>query len=60
MKHDVTPPLTNIQQELLKLFSTNIPEEQLKELKSVISNFLLEKAGDKADAIWNERKYDSA
>lgn len=57
---EITPPLTNVQQELLKLFATNVPDEQLKELKGVIAKFLIEKARDKADAIWDERAYDEA
>ena len=56
---NVAPPFTNLQQELLKLFATDIPEEHLKELRDVISKFLLEKARDKADAVWDERGYDS-
>ena len=54
----VNPPFTNVQQELLKLFATDIPEEHLKELRGVIAKFLLEKARDKADAAWDERGYD--
>ena len=56
---NVTPPFTNLQQELLQLFATDIPEEHLRELKDLISKFLLEKARDKADAAWDERGYDS-
>ncbi len=53
----VNPPLSNIQLELLKLFSNNIPERHLAELKNLIARFLLEKARDKADSIWEERGY---
>ena len=55
---EISPPLTNVQQELLKLFATDLPDEQLRELKSVIARFLIEKARDQADAIWDEREYD--
>lgn len=54
----VNPPLSNVQAELLKLFARQIPDEQLEELKNVIARFLLEKARDKADKIWDERGYD--
>ena len=37
----VKPPLSNIQAELLKLFSMDLPEEQLIELKKVMAGFLL-------------------
>ena len=54
----IAPPLTNVQQELLKLFATNLPDEQLQELREVIAIFLIEKARDQADTIWDEQKYD--
>lgn len=53
----VNPQLSNIQAELLKVFSADIPDEHIPELKSVIAKFLLEKARDSADAIWDERAY---
>lgn len=53
----VQPPLSNMQVEPLKLFSVNLPESQLLELKSMMTKFLLEQARDKADAIWNKKGY---
>jgi len=53
----VHPPLSNVQAELLKLFSAEIPESHLIELKKVIAKFLLDKAHDKADAKWDEKGY---
>ena len=53
----VQPPLSNIQAELLKLFSAEISESHLLELKKVMAKFLLDKARDKADAIWDEKGY---
>lgn len=55
----VKPPLSNLQTELLKLFSMNLPEEVLIDLKKVIAVFLLERARDKADAIWDEKQFNS-
>lgn len=51
------PPLSNIQAELLKLFSKDIPDKHLGELKTMIARFLLDKARDKADAVWDEKGY---
>jgi hypothetical protein len=51
------PPLSNVQAELLKLFSAEIPENHLLELKKVMAKFLLDKARDKADAVWDELDY---
>jgi hypothetical protein len=53
----IHPPLSNVQAELLKLFSVDIPEKHLIELRKIIAGFLLEKARDKADIIWNEKGY---
>jgi hypothetical protein len=53
----VHPPLSNVQAELLKLFSAEIPENHLMELKKVMAKFLLDKAREKADAIWVEKGY---
>lgn len=55
----VKPPLSNLQAELLKIFSMNLPEEVLIDLKKVIAVFLLERARDKADAIWDEKQFNS-
>lgn len=53
----IHPPLSNIQAELLKLFSADIPYEHLAELKNIMALFLLDKAREKADAAWNEKDY---
>jgi hypothetical protein len=53
----IHPPLSNVQAELLKLFSAEIPENHLLELKKVMAKFLLDKARDKADATWDEKGY---
>jgi len=55
--NSINPPLSNVQSELLKLFSNNIPEKDLLELKTLIAKFLLEKAQDKADSVWDEKGY---
>ena len=57
MDKSVKAPLSNVQSEMLKLFSSDIPEEHLIELKKVIADFLLEKARDKADKIWDKKGY---
>ena len=54
---DVHPPLSNVQAELLKAFSADIPEKNLAELKNVMAKYLLDSARSKADAIWDEKDY---
>ena len=49
--YSIHPPLSNIQAELLKLFSTDIPDKHLAELKKMMALFLLDKARDKADSV---------
>ena len=56
-KASIHTPLSNVQAELLKLFPADIPEKHLYELKEIIAKFLLEKARDKADAIWDKKGY---
>ena len=52
---ELTFPLTNAQLEILKLFSTNMSEADLQELKSLIGKFYAKKATELADKIWDER-----
>ncbi len=48
-------PLTNVQLELLKLFSTDLPEEDLKELKLMLAQFFAGRSIKLADKIWDEK-----
>ncbi len=50
-------PLSNVQLELLKLFSTNMSDGELAELRTVLANFYAEKAILKADQIWDEKGF---
>lgn len=51
------PPLTNVQAEPLKIFSRQIPDADLLELRQLMANFLLQKARQRADAIWQQKGY---
>ena len=53
------PPLTNVQAELLKVFSRQIPDEDLIELRQVMAKFLLQKSRQRADIIWQNKGYDN-
>lgn len=52
-----SPPLTNVQVELLKVFSRNLSEADLLELKKTLADFFAKKAMDEADAIWQKNKW---
>jgi hypothetical protein len=47
--------LSNLQMEILELYSTNLSEDDLNELKRVLARFYAEKAVREADRLWDER-----
>lgn len=48
---ELKPPLSNAQLKLLKLFSRDVPESDLLELKAILVRFLAEKATSAMDAF---------
>ena len=50
-------PLSNLQLELLDLFSRNIPAEELLVIKKLLSDYFAKKAIEEADRLWDERGY---
>jgi signal-transduction protein with cAMP-binding, CBS, and nucleotidyltransferase domain len=50
-------PLSNIQEELLRLYSTGISDEQLSEIKDVIAKYFFQKAIDGATKVAEEKGY---
>lgn len=52
-----THKLTNLQQELLKIFAVNVDEKELLDIKNMLSEYFSSKALDRADKIWDERGY---
>jgi hypothetical protein len=53
--NQLASPLSNVQMELLKLYSTNLPDKDLLELKSTLAKFYAERSIRLADKIWDER-----
>ena len=49
-------PLTNIQIELMKLYSTNLSDTDFEELKNVLVKFYADKAIAAANEIWDNRR----
>jgi hypothetical protein len=47
-------PLTNLQLELLKLFSLELPEEDLIQIQRLIAGYFADKASDEMDRLWEE------
>ncbi len=48
-------PLTNLQMEILELYSTNLTEEDLIVLKTMLAKFYARRAIREADRIWDEK-----
>lgn len=55
--NSINYPLSNMQLELLKLFSRDLEEKDLIEIKRLIVNYLAKRLSDKADEIWNQREW---
>jgi hypothetical protein len=54
--------LTNMQMELLKIFSEDMPDEQVVEIKLLLSNYFANKAMDEFDKLeksngWTKETY---
>jgi hypothetical protein len=50
-------PLSNIQQELLKLYSSDIADSDLLHIKQYLAKYFAFKAIGEADRIWDEKGY---
>ena len=48
-------PLTNLQLELLKLYSTNLDKKDLVEIKRILAKYFAQRAIKEADKIWEEK-----
>lgn len=53
-------PLTNVQLELLKLYSTNLSQEDLLDIKKLLARYFAQKAINGADKIWEEKGLSNA
>ena len=50
-------PLSNVQMELLKLYTTNLTEKEMAELKEQLAKFYADKSIRLADAVWDKKGY---
>lgn len=51
----VQQQLTNLQLEIIKLYSTEMERSELIELKQVLARFFAQKAVEEADQIWDDK-----
>ena len=47
--------MTNLQIELLKVFSYDLPEEQLLEIRQLLAKYFAQKVDAEMDRLWEER-----
>jgi len=47
-------PLSNLQIELLQLYSQNVSEEDLIAIKRLLARFFADRASDEMDKLWEE------
>ena len=47
--------ITNLQRELMKVFSYEVSEEELEDIRDLLSNYFAEKATREMDRLWDER-----
>lgn len=50
--------LSNLQLELLKTFSRPIPENQLLEIKEILSEYFAKKVDDEMDKLFEQNKWE--
>lgn len=55
----VNQNFSNIQLELLKLYATNIEENELLDIKNYLAKYFAQKAVSRADAIWDVKGFDN-
>ena len=48
--------LSNVQMELLKLYSTDLEHDDLMELRILLANHFAEKAMNGADTVWDQKE----
>ncbi len=53
----MNPALTNVQVELLNTFAYQLPDDELGELKKVLTQFFAQRIRKRTDLIWQEKGY---
>lgn len=50
-------PLSNLQQELLKLYSSNIADDDLENVRRFLAKYFADKAIKEADDTWDKKGF---
>ena len=51
--------LSNLQLELLKVFSYQLNQQQLTDIKNLLSHYFAEQATQEMDKLWEENNWDN-
>jgi hypothetical protein len=56
--HEIIPPgkLSNLQMELLKVFNRDLPDEQVMEIRNLLAECFLNKAGEEIERLEKRRR----
>jgi len=46
--------LSNLQQEHLRLYSNNVSDESLREIKGILAKYFARRAAEEMDKVWDE------
>jgi len=57
---EATKGLTNLQLELVKLFSFEVSEDELKELKQILVDYFASKITEDMDKLFEENNWDES
>lgn len=49
------PPLTNLQMELLRLYSLKLSDNELLQVKEVLARYFAGRLGQHVDHLWQEK-----
>lgn len=58
--NDIKQPLSNVQLELLKIFSYDLNITELKEFKDLVAKYFAKRAINSANKIWDDNNWDDA
>lgn len=49
--------ITNLQKELMKIFSLELTEQELYEVRNMLAKYFADRASIEMDKLWKERGY---
>jgi hypothetical protein len=52
-----SPPLTNTQLQILKLYAYDLKEDEMQELQKVLAAFFAKRIRKRTGKLWQDRRY---